>query len=227
MNLPRLFPLLWQTLLCDIRVAHRAIHELLNPLLFFAVVIVLFPLTIDPVPALLRALGPGIVWVAALLAIIWSLDRLFRQDYLDGSLEQLLITPYPLPVLIFAKMAAHWLLIALPLLLVAPLLALLFQMSTHSITVLIATLALGTPTLSLLGALGVALTVSLRQSGLLLVLLVLPLYIPVLIFGANAINAASAGLPVAGQLATLGALLLLALCFAPWAIAAALRIGVN
>lgn len=211
----------------DLILALRQRSELANPLLFFVLVVSLFPLGVSPDSALLRTLAPGVIWVAALLATLLALDNLFRSDFDDGSLEQLLVSPQPTTVLVLAKVLAHWLLTGLPLLLAAPLLGLLLSMPAAALGTLLATLALGTPTLSLVGAIGVALTVGLRRGGALLSLLVLPLYIPVLIFGANAVDAAAAGLPATGQLYVLGAILALAAALAPLAAAAALRISVN
>jgi len=172
----------------------------------------------------LASIGPGIIWVAALLATLLSLDSLFRSDHEDGSLEQILLMPQPLSVLVLGKIAAHWLATGLPLLLMAPVLGVLLHLETSTLGVLVASLALGTPVLSLVGAIGMALVVGLRRGGMLLSLLVLPLYVPVLIFGAGAVAQTQMGLPYAGQLALLGALLALALSLAPWACAAALRV---
>lgn len=211
----------------DLLLGIRARGEIANPLLFFVVLVTLFPLGISPAQATLRTMAPGILWVAALLATLLSLESLFRSDFEDGALEQLLVSPHPLTPLVLAKVAAHWLITGLPLLLVSPLLALLLALPPTSLPVVLASLALGTPVLSLVGAIGVALTVGLRRGGALLSLVVLPLYIPVLIFGASALNAAADGLPASGQLYVLGALLALALALAPLAAAAALRISAN
>jgi heme exporter protein B len=196
-------------------------------LLFFILVVSLFPLGIGPSPQLLATIAPGVIWVAALLATLLSMERLFRSDFEDGALEHLLLSPHSLPLLVLAKVSAHWLVTGLPLLLVSPLLGVLLQLPASAIRALPLTLLLGTPALSLIGAIGVALTVSLRRGGVLLTLLVLPLYVPVLIFGTAAVAAAGAGLPTTGQLALLGALLALALTLAPLATAAGLRIGVD
>lgn len=211
----------------DLLLAYRHRAQLANPLLFFTIVVSLFPLGLSPEKELLRTIAPGVVWVAALLAALLSLDGMFRSDFDDGSLEQLVLTPHPLSVLVVAKVAAHWLVTGVPLLVLAPLLGLLLHLQTDALLVLVATLALGTPVLSLIGAIGVALTVGLRRGGVLLSLLVLPLYIPVLIFAANAVANAAAGLAVAGQLAFIGALLALAAVLAPPATAAALRISLD
>lgn len=217
----------WATLKRDLVLLMRRRSEVLNPLVFFAIVITLFPIGISPDPALLAAIAPGLLWVAALLAALLSLDSLFRADYDDGSLEQLLLTPQPLPVLVLAKVAVHWLLTGLPLALMAPLLGIMLALPAGSYGVLAVSLALGSASLSLIGAIGAALTVGLSRGGVLLSLLVLPLYIPVLIFGAGAVQAAIFGDGVLAHLSILGALLALALIFAPLAIAASLRISIN
>lgn len=211
----------------DLTLAYRHRSELANPLLFFIIVVSLFPLGISPESKILQQIAPGIIWVAALLAAMLSLDNLFRSDFEDGSLEQIALTAHSLPLLILAKIFAHWLITGLPLIMIAPLLGVLVSLPSESMWTLIITLALGTPVLSLIGAIGVALTVGLRRGGVLLSLLVLPLYIPVLIFAANAVASAAAGLPVSGQLYFLGALLSLSLTLAPFATAAALRISLS
>jgi heme exporter protein B len=218
---------LWSILKRDLLVAYRHRNQLANPLLFFTMVVTLFPLGLSPDPQLLSNIAPGIVWVAALLAAMLSLEGMFRSDFEDGTLEQMLLSPHPLALLVLTKIAAHWLISGVPLLLMAPLLGSLLSIRTESIGILLATLALGTPLLSLIGAIAVALTVGLRRGGVLLSLLVLPLYIPVLIFGAGAVSNAAAGMDVTGQLAVLGALLALAFGTAPFAAAAALRISLN
>ncbi|MFQ3786544.1 heme exporter protein CcmB [Halomonas sp. A29] len=217
----------WATLKRDLVLLLRRRSEVLNPLVFFAIVITLFPIGISPDPALLAAIAPGLLWVAALLAALLSLDSLFRADYDDGSLEQLLLTPQPLALLALAKVAVHWLLTGLPLALMAPVLGIMLALPAGSYLVLAISLALGSASLSLIGAIGAALTVGLSRGGVLLSLLVLPLYIPVLIFGAGAVQAAIFGDGVLAHLAILGALLALALIFAPLAIAASLRISIN
>ncbi len=211
----------------DLTLAYRHRAQILNPLLFFVIVVSLFPLGLDPEPELLQTIAPGVIWVAALLAAMLSLDSMFRSDFDDGSLEQLLLTPHPLPLLVLAKILAHWLTSGLPLLVLAPVLGMLLNLGNESLLPLLATLALGTPILSLIGSIGVALTVGLRGGGVLLSLLILPLFIPVLIFAANAVGNAGAGLDITGQLAFLGSLLALASALAPLATAAALRISLN
>ena len=217
----------WATLKRDLVLLLRRRSEVLNPLVFFAIVITLFPIGISPDPALLAAIAPGLLWVAALLAALLSLDSLFRSDYDDGSLEQLLLTPQPLAMLVLAKVAVHWLLTGLPLALMAPLLGVMLALPAGSYAVLAVSLALGSASLSLIGAIGAALTVGLSRGGVLLSLLVLPLFIPVLIFGAGAVQAAILGDGALAHLAILGALLALALSLAPLAIAASLRISIN
>lgn len=211
----------------DLLLAFRRRAEMANPLLFFVLVTTLVPLGVGANPNLLQSMAPGVIWVAALLAAMLSLDGIFRSDFEDGTLEQLLLSAYPLSVLVLAKIAAHWLVTGLPLLVVAPLLAVLLGLPQHALGVLMLTLALGTPILSLIGAIGVALTVGLRRGGILLSLLVLPLYVPVLIFGADAVQRAAEGLQVVAQLNILGAMLLLALALAPLPTAAALRISLS
>ena len=211
-------------MLRDMRLALRSRHELANPLIFFVLVVTLFPLAVMPTPERLQEMAPGVIWVAALLSVLLSLDRLFKQDYEDGSLDQLMLSPNPLVILVLAKVCAHWLLTGLPLVIIAPLLGVFMALQPESLNVLIWSLLLGTPVLSLIGAIGVSLTVAVNRGGVLLSLIVLPLYIPVLIFGANAIDVASDGMSVRGQLYFLGAVLVLALSLAPLATAIALRI---
>jgi len=211
----------------DLQLALRRRSEIANPLLFFVLVITLFPLGIGARPQLLQAIAPGIIWVSALLAAMLSLDSLFRSDFDDGSLEQIVLSPHPTSVLVLAKIIAHWLVTGLPLLLMAPLLAVFLGMPTAAIGMLLLTLLLGTPVLSLIGAIGVALTVGLRRGGMILSLLVLPLYVPVLIFAGNAVEMAGSGLPVAAQINMLTAILLMALALAPWPTAAALKMSLS
>jgi len=224
LSLRRAFTLLlWR----DMLLAFRRRTEMINPLLFFILVTALFPLGIGADPALLRSVAPGIIWVAALLAAMLSLDSVFRSDFEDGSLEQFLISAQPVSILVLAKVIAHWLITGLPLLIVAPLLGLLPDLPSASIGTLMLTLALGTPVLSMIGAIGVALTVGLRRGGVILSLLVLPLYIPVLIFAANAVESAGAGLPITAHLSLLTALLVLSVSLSPLATAAALKISLS
>lgn len=211
----------------DLRLAFRQRGEWIQPVLFFMIVVTLFPLGVSPEPTLLRTIAPGVIWIAALLAALVSLESMFRSDFDDGALEQIALSPHPLALLVLAKVLAHWLVSGLPMVLMAPLLALLLAMPTRAVGVLELSLLVGTPLLSLIGAIGVALTVGLRRGGVLLTLLVLPLYIPVLIFATSAVAAAGAGISAAGQLYFLAALLVLALTLAPLAAAAALRISLN
>lgn len=211
----------------DLIIAIRRRAEIVNPLLFFILVTTLFPLGIGANPDLLREIAPGIIWVAALLAALLSLDSVFRTDFEDGSLEQFLLSAHPVSILVLAKVLAHWLITGLPLLVVAPLLAVLLDLSPQATGVLLTTLVLGTPVLSLIGGVGVALTVGLRKGGMILSLLVLPLYVPVLIFATSAVETATAGLPIVAHLSLLSALLVLALSLSPIATAAALRISLS
>lgn len=211
----------------DLLLALRRRAEMANPLLFFVLVVTLFPLAVGAQPNLLRAIAPGVIWVAALLAALLSLDSLFRSDFEDGSLEQMLLSPHSLSVLVLGKIIAHWLITGLPLLVIAPLLALFLGLPERAMGTLWLTLILATPLLSLIGAIGVALTVGLRRGGMLLSLLVLPLYIPALIFASNAVDRAASGLPVTAQLNILSAMLLLALVLTPLPTAAALKMSVN
>jgi heme exporter protein B len=211
----------------DLRVALRRQADMAAALVFFVIVVSLFPLGVGPDPALLRSLAPGAIWVAALLAAMLSLPRLFADDHQDGTLEQLLLAAAPLPLLVLAKIGAHWLGSGLLLALLSPLLALQFDLDAQTAAVLLASLLLGTPVLSLIGAILSALTLGVRGGGVLLTLLVLPLDVPVLVFGAGAVYASAAGLGVAGHLSLLGAMLVLALFLAPWATAWSLRIAME
>lgn len=211
----------------DLLLAFRHRGELLNPPMFFLMTVSLYPLGISPEPEILRTIAPGILWIAALLAALFSLENLFRSDFADGTLEQMALSPHPLPLLISAKVLAHWLVSGLPIILLAPVLSLLLTLPAQAIWALIITLTLGTPLLSFIGAVGTALTVGLRRGGVLLTLLVLPLYIPVLIFATGAVAAAAAGVPIAGQIYFLAALLVLGLTLAPLAISAAIRISLS
>jgi heme exporter protein B len=195
--------------------------------LFYIIVVSLFPLSTSPERNLLATMGPGVLWVAALLASLLSLSRLFASDWADGTLEQIALSPFPLPAVVGGKIAAHWLSTGLPVVLLAPLLGIQYSLDGESILVLMAGLLLGTPILSLLGAIGAALTLGLRAGGSLLALLVLPLYIPVLIFGAGSVDMWRAGLAVAGNFSLLGAGLLLAIVGAPFAAASAVRIAMD
>lgn len=208
----------------DLLLTVRNSGDLYTPLLFFVFVVVLFPLGTSASHDLLARVGPAIIWVAALLASVLSLERIFRADFDDGSLEQMVLSPHPTSMLVAAKVLAHWLGSGLPILLLSPLLAVIVGLGAGVIPTLMLSLALGTPILSLVGAIGVALTVGLPRGGVLLSLLVLPLYTPTLIFAANAVGAAAEGQDVAAQMYFLAAMLVLALTLAPLAAAAALRV---
>jgi heme exporter protein B len=211
----------------DLLLALRRRSDVGIALLFFVVVASLFPLGVGAEPNLLRAIAPGVIWVAALLSSMLSLARLFAADHADGTLEQMLLAATPVPVTVAAKSMAHWLVSGLPLVAIAPLIALQYDLAPALYGVLALSLLLGTPVLSLLGAIGAALTLGLRGGGVLLALLVLPLYVPVLILGAGSVEMAAAGLAPDGQLLLLAALLVLAAAFSPWAIGAALRISIE
>ncbi|HEV8590291.1 MAG TPA: heme exporter protein CcmB [Pyrinomonadaceae bacterium] len=211
----------------DLLLAWRRRTDVLATLFFFIIVVSLFPLGVGPEPRLLRTIAPGVVWVAALLASMLALGRTFGNDYQDGTLEQLLLTPQPLYLIVLAKVLAQWLVSEVPLVLVAPLLGLQFGLSQNTLWIMTVSLLLGTPVLSLIGSIGAALTLGLRAANVLVALLVLPLYIPVLIFGTGAIEATVSGTDPQPYLLLLGATLVLALAFAPWATNAALRISVE
>jgi heme exporter protein B len=211
----------------DLLLAVRRRSEVLAALFFFVIVTSLFPLGIGPEPALLRKIGPGVLWVGALLATMLGLQRMFAADHADGTLEQMALSPTPMVLLVAGKNAAHWLVSGLPLVVLAPVLGMQFDLDVEALVVLTAGLLLGTPVLSLVGSIGAALTLGVRGGGVLLSLLVLPLYIPTLIFGAGAVQAHAAGQGAGGHLSLLAALLVLALFFAPWATTAALRIAIE
>lgn len=205
----------------------RHAHTWLAPIIFFVIIICLFPLAISSNKKLLAEIAPGIIWIAALLAILLSIDNLFKNDAEEGFLDLLLLSHCPLPLLVLAKITSHWVMYCLPFVLISPLLGLLLQLTLHQEYALIMTLLLGTPVLSLLGAFGAALVVGIRNHGLLLPVLIMPLYIPILIFGTATIIAAGMHQPLAGYFAIMGALGLLSLAFSPWLTATALRMGVN
>jgi heme exporter protein B len=211
----------------DVVQAWRRRADWLTTFFFFIIVVSLFPLGVGPEPGLLRTMAPGILWVAALLAAMLSLPRVFGSDHADGTLEQLVLTPQPLAMLVLSKIAAHWLLSGVPLALMAPVLGLQFGLPAEVLPVLCLSLLVGTPCLSLVGAVGAALTLGVRGGGVLVALLVLPLYIPVLIFGAGAVEAMAEGTGASGHLSLLGALLCLALVLGPWASAAAIRVALE
>ncbi len=209
----------------DLLLATRRWADVLTALVFFVIVVSLFPLGVGPEPNLLRTIAPGVIWVAALLASMLSLTRIFAADYADGTLEQMLLSTAPLGMIVAAKVIAHWLVTGLLVVLIAPLLALQFDLPQQLLATLTLSLLLGTPVLSMIGAIGAALTLGLRGGGALLSLLVLPLYVPVLIIGAGAVDMAAAGLGTEAHFLLLAALLVVAAAFAPWAAAAALRIS--
>lgn len=211
----------------EVSLALRQKGEVLTPLVFFLVTASLFPLGVGPESALLLRMAPGVLWVSALLAAMLSLQRLFATDYADGSLEQMALTSTPLGLLVVAKTLSHFLLSGLPLVLMAPVVGLQFGLDARGLGILMLSLLLGTPTLSLIGSIGAALTLGVRGAGVLLSLLILPLYIPVLIFGAGAVEADAAGLGAGGHLSLLAALLVLSAFFAPLATTTALRISLE
>jgi heme exporter protein B len=209
----------------ELTLALRQKAEVLQPLIFIIMVVTLFPLGVSPSPELLTRIGPGVIWIAAILSILLSLERIFRDDFNDGSLEQLMLSDLPVAAVAVAKVFCHWLISIGPLLFLLPLLSLLLNLSASTTYVLAATLVLGTPVLSFLGAISVALTVGLRKSGLLLPLLLIPVFIPLLIFATSAIDSARSQLPYAPQLAIIGAMFLFTSAFAPSAIAYALKVS--
>ena len=211
----------------DLLLAMRRRTEVLTALFFFVIVTSLFPLGIGPELVLLRKIAPGVLWVGALLATMLGLQRMFAADHADGTLEQMVLSPTPLVLLVAGKNVAHWLVSGLPLVVLAPLLGIQFDLDAESLGILMLGLLLGTPVLSLVGSIGAALTRGVRGGGALLSLLVLPLYIPTLIFGAGAVQAHASGQGATGHLSLLGALLVLALFFAPWVTTAALRIALE
>jgi len=211
----------------DLLMVMRRKSEVLTALFFFVIVTSLFPLGIGPEPALLRKIAPGVLWVAALLATMLGLQRMFAADHADGTLEQMAISPTPLVMLVVGKIGAHWLVSGLPLVLIAPILGIQFDLDASALGVLVIALTLGTPLLSLIGSIGAALTLGVRGGGVLLSLLVLPLFIPALIFGAGAVEAHISGMGAGGHLSLLAAMLALAVFFAPWATTAALRIALE
>lgn len=211
----------------DVRMTFRQAFSWLTPLLFFVIVVCLFPLAVGPDKALLSKIAPGIIWVAALLAILISMNNLFRNDAQEGYLDLLLLSNIPLPLLILCRLISHWISHCLPLIIISPCLGFLLNLQAHEETTLVITLLLGTPVLCLLGAIGAALIVGIRGHGLLLPILIMPLYIPVLIFGTGAIMAASLNEPVSAYYAIMGALALISIAFAPLFTGIALRIGVN
>lgn len=228
MNSPSLIQVAFIILKRDLLLAMRRRTDVLTTLFFFLIVVSLFPLGIGTEKETLQHIAPGVVWVAALLASMLSLERLFANDYEDGTLEQMMLAPHPLSILVISKVFAHWLLTGLPLVLITPLIGLQYYLTETELLVMMTALLIGTPILSLLGAIGAALTLGLRGGGIILALLILPLYIPVLIYGAGSISASAMGITaVQPYFQLLTAFLILALIFTPWATAAALRISVE
>lgn len=211
----------------DLLIAYRRKSDVLTGLIFFVIVVSLFPLGVGPEPNQLRQMAPGILWVAALLAAMLSLGRMFSFDYLDGTLEQMIAGAAPLGIIVSAKILAHWLVSGLPLVVIAPVLGIMFDLPGESLRVLVVSLIIGTPVLSLIGAVGAALTIGVRGGGVLISLLILPLYVPVLIFGAGGVGAQASGMGGDAHLMLLGAFLALSLLFAPLAAAIGLRISLE
>lgn len=211
----------------DVLLAARRRGDWLTAQFFFVMVVSMFPLGIGPEPGMLRTIGPGVVWVAALLASLLSMDRLFADDYRDGTLEQMLLSPYPTTLLTLGKAIAHWIINGVPLLLIAPLLGIQFNLPADALWILVLSLAIGTPILSLLGSIGAALTLGLRGGGALITLLILPLYVPALIFGAGAVEGVLSGTGSEAHLSLLGAFLMMSLLLAPWVSAMALKVSVE
>lgn len=211
----------------DIALAFRQRSELAQPLMFLLMVITLFPLGIGPSPVTLQKIGPGVIWIAAILSSLLAMERLFRDDFWDGSLEQYMLSGQSVAVIAAVKVLVHWLVSFLPLVLFSPLLALFLNLTVDMYVALMLTLALGTPLLSLVGAIAVGLTVGLQRGGVLLALLLIPVFIPLLIFATSAVDSAALQLPYRAQLAIIGAMLLLAMATAPFAIAYALKVSQN
>ena len=217
----------WLAAARDLRLGLRSRAELVQALMFLVIVVSLFPLAVGPESALLKRIASGVVWVAALLSVLLTLPRMFAADYADGTLEQLVMSPYPLPLIAAGKMLAHWLMSGLPLTLIAPLLGLQFGLEANELVVLVAGLMLGTPILSMIGAIGAALTLGVRGGSILMALLVLPLYVPVLIFGSGAVEQAMTSIDYSANLSLLGAGLLFGALAIPFAVASALRISLD
>ena len=215
------------TLARDLLIAYKRKNDIVNPFMFFLIVATLFPIGISPDPQRLGEIAAGVLWISALLAAMLSMDNLYRADYEDGSLEQLLLSPHPLYFMVLAKNISHWLVSGLPVVLASPLIAYMLNLSADAYFALFMTLLLGTPVLSLLGSIGVALTVGLGSRGLILAVITLPMSVPVLIAGTMAVQQTHNGAPLTGYLAILGAMLLASITLAPLASAAALRISIN
>ena len=211
----------------DLAIAFRQLGELAQPMMFLLIVITLFPLGVGPGPETLQRIGPGVIWIAAILSSLMGMERLFRDDFADGSLEQLVLSGMPLWAVVSMKVLCHWLVSFVPLLLLSPLLAMFLNLTVDMYWALVLTLLLGTPLLSLIGAIAVGLTVGLQKGGLLLALLLLPVFIPLLIFATSAVDSAALQLPYSAQLAIMGAMLLMAMALSPFAIAYAIRVSQN
>lgn len=211
----------------DMQVAFKQKAELVQPLMFLLMVVTLFPLGVSPSPDTLQRIGPGVIWIAAILSSLMAMERLFRDDFQDGSLEQYMLSGMPLPAVSAVKVAAHWLVSFVPLLLLSPLLAMFLNLTVDMYIALVLTLILGTPLLSLIGAIAVGLTVGLQKGGVLLALLLIPVFIPLLIFATSAVDSAALQLPYYAQLAIIAAMLLLAAALAPFAIAYSLKVSQN
>ena len=219
--------MIWWIIKRDLLLAMRRRSDVLTTLFFFIIVVSLFPLGVGPEANVLRMMASGVVWVAALLASMLSLGRMFSSDYMDGTLEQMLLSPVSLSALVMGKTISHWLVTGVPLVLMAPVLGIQYDLPVEALIVLTLSLLLGTPVLSLIGAIGAALTLGLRGGGVLVSILVLPLYIPVLIFGAGAVEASTAGMGFGAHFSVLGAILLVSIVFSPWATAVSLRISMG
>lgn len=215
------------TLKRDLKLALRQPVDVVNPLFFFVLVIVLFPIGVGPEPNLLQRISPGAIWVAALLSTLLGAEKLFKEDYADGTLEQVLLSPAPVSLYVLAKISAHWLVSGLPIILISPLLAAFLNINESGLGAVILTLLVATPLLSIIAAIGAALTVGLQKGGVLISLLVLPLNIPILIFATSAVDIAIAGYAYSGQLAVLGAMLTLALMAGPKTVSSSLKVCVN
>ena len=222
-----LWSAMWSVIRRDCLISFRGLGEVFQPVLFFIIVISLFPLTTVPEKLLLQSIGPGIIWVGALLATLLAMDNLFRPDFEDGTLEQLALSPHPLSILILGKTFAHWVMTGLPLILISPLLGVFMHLPGDAIITMVCSLVIGTPALSFIGSVGVALTVGIRKSGVLLSLIILPLFTPILIFGASAIQAVMTSQDPSPHLLLLGAVSLFSLAVCPLASAAAIRISLN
>ncbi len=226
-NKNTLLATLWQVTIHDLEISFRRISDLFHPLLFFIITISLFPLALDPDPQFLQKLAPSVIWVAALLATLLALDGIFRNEFDDGTLELLVLSPHPLAILSMGKVFAHWIVTGLPLIMISGVLGLMLDLPDSAYPAMLVGLLLGTPAMSMIGAIGAALTVGVRNSGVLITLIILPLYIPILIFGTSAIQAAVLQQDWTGQILLLAGILVLCITLAPIAIATGLKISLN